>query len=435
MPPLFRMVVSAVVIVAVMGCRSSPGSPGTPAAVTPSAPSAPTATGPAGTILASPSAVPRQTPATQGGTIPVLPTATPVKALGATPQAIGSSGKTSGNGEPFQPYVLFNEKFVEGLSSQGDMDVEDVDSVFRYLFGRLPEQVTVYPSENYYYFIFNFDGRQFWGNMRLPSGRRENGVLSFAYFEFIDFPSVPGQGLTRAKFYTEADGLLITEVGKLIWDVRFRGKTVRFNLHPLRTDPPESFDLGPDEEFVERTFDESGYQFFLLFNKKNNYFFWVLNEEEIVPDTFETLSGDILVGVRSGFAFWVDKAHKDRKVLATIRSISVTRNDYYDGPFDQLADNYVDVNNVSKFMERAYPGLVGRIDRFGYHTDTERGTRVAISAYGSYFTKADILSLVARAKELEDPIWHLSRGGFPLPTTPTPLPPTPTPTIVAVPTG
>jgi hypothetical protein len=165
-----------------------------------------------------------------------------------------------------------------------------------------------------------------------------------------------------------------------------------------------------------------------------------MNEEEIVPDKFEILADDILVGVRSGFAFWVDKAHQDRKVLATIRSISVTRNDYYDGPFDQLADNYVDINNISKYMQRAYPGLAGRIDRFGYHTDTERGTRVAISAYGSYFTKADILSLVERAKRLEDPVWHFSRGGYELPTTPTPVaatpvPPTPTPTIVAVPTG
>lgn len=433
MPPLFRMVVFAVVIVAVMACRSSPESPGSPAAA-PTASPGQTATAQVATAVASPSTGVRQTPGAQGGTIPVLPTSTPVKALGATPQATGSQGNVPGN-DGFQPYVLFNEKFVEGLLSQGDMDVEDVDSVFRYLFGRLPEQVTVYPSENYYYFIFNFDGRQFWGNMRLPAGRRENGVLSFAYFEFIDFPSVPSQGLTRAKFYTEADGLLISEVDKLTWDVRFRGKTVRFNLHPLRTDPPQLFDLGPNEEFVERTFDESGYQFFLLFNKKSNYFFWVLNEEEIVPDKFETLADDILVGVRSGFALWVDKAHQDRKVLATIRSISVTRNDYYDGPFDQLADNYVDVNNVSKFMERAYPGLAGRIDKYGYHTDTERGTRVAISAYGSYFTKADILSLVKRAKELEDPIWHLSRGGYELPATPTPVPPTPTPTIVAVPTG
>jgi hypothetical protein len=60
--------------------------------------------------------------------------------------------------------------------------------------------------------------------------------------------------------------------------------------------------------FVQRTFDKSGYQFFLLFNEKSNYLFWVLNEEPGVPDVLEPAGEDLLVGRRSGFAFWVDKA-------------------------------------------------------------------------------------------------------------------------------
>jgi hypothetical protein len=427
--------VTAIVILAIgAACRAAPAtSTPSPTRVLPPSPGTPT---PAAKSPATPVAA--RTSPSVGGTIPLLPQQTAISKLGTPVSASG-----------FEPYLLLNQKFVEGLSTDGGVDVTDVDSVFRYLFGRFPDEVIVYPSENYFYFILNIDGRQFWGNMRLPAGRRENGVLSFAYFEFIDFPSVPGQGLSRAKYYTDADGLIITEIDPLTWDVRFRGKTVRFHLHPLRTDPPESFALGPDEQFVERTFDESGYQFFLMFNKKKNYFFWVLNEEETVPDTFEDLTDDTILGVRSGFGFWVDAAHDNRKILAAIRSISVTRNDYYDGPFDQLADNYVDVNKISEFMARAYPGLAGRIDKYGYHTDTDRGTRVAISAYGSYFTKADVINLIERAKLQEDPIWFLSRGGVPLfeptvvppaasvtaergPTTPTPPPmPTQTPSVPA----
>ena len=83
-----------------------------------------------------------------------------------------------------------------------------------------------------------------------------------------------------------------------------------------------------------RTFDESGYQFFLLFNTTGNYFTWVLNEEEIVPDELVPVDDDLLVGRRSGFAFWVDPAHPDRKALVAIRGANATVNNYYDGPFD-----------------------------------------------------------------------------------------------------
>ena len=71
-----------------------------------------------------------------------------------------------------------------------------------------PGAVHVYPSENYYYFILHADGRQIWGNIRLPAGRREHGVLSFGYFEFIEFPSASAQGVSGSKFYTDADGVI-----------------------------------------------------------------------------------------------------------------------------------------------------------------------------------------------------------------------------------
>jgi hypothetical protein len=295
------------------------------------------------------------------------------------------------------------------------VNLDDVDDVFWYIFSRLPDQVTVYPSENYFYYILNVQGHQLWGNIRLPAGRRDLGVLSFAYFEFVEFPSVAGTGFSRAKYYTDADGLTIKKIDNFTYVVRYNQRSVTFNLHKLVQEPPKLFPLGKDERFIERTFDESGYQFFLLFNEKKNYLFWVLNEEEKFPDELDSLAEDVVVGRRSGFAFWVDKAHKGRKVLALIRSISVTRNDYYDGPFDQLADNYVDQTNVAEYMQRALPGLRGRIDKYGYHLDSERSTRVALSNYGTYFTQAEILAFIQSAKASEDPYHYISRSGAPLP--------------------
>ena len=325
-------------------------------------------------------------------------------------------------------YLVLNQRWIEALSSD-PVDLEDVDEVFWHVFSRLPDSVTVYPTENYYYFKLYVDGRQFWGNIRLPAGRRERGVLSFAYFEFRESPFETSSRLQRAKYFTIADGLIMEEVDPFTYSVSYAGKDVVFNFNRISQDPPNLFSLADDEVFVQRTFDESGYQFFLIFNESERYFLWVLNEEELVPDSLEPLQDELaretlLVGKRSGFAFWVDKANGNRKILAAIRGQSATRNDYYDGPFDQLADNYVDVTDVSKYMQLASPSLQGRIDKYGYFTDRESG-RVSISPYYVYFSLESLADFVTHAEESEDTSLFISFGARSLTTT---LHPTATPT-------
>jgi len=312
-------------------------------------------------------------------------------------------------------HLLLQQSLNEGYYKD-EVDLEDPDAYFWHIFSRLPAEVTVYPSENYFYFIDFISGRQIWGNIRLPSGRRERGVLSFGYSEFVEFPSTPGTYVSRSKYFTDGDGMTIKQgVDAFTWMVTYNKRTVTFHLHKLKQEPPKLFKLRSDEAFIERTFDESGIQFMLLFNTRSNYFFWVLNEEEKVPDTFMALDKDIVVGQRTGFAFWVDGEKPPRKVLASVRKISVTRNDYYDGPFDQLADNYVEQTRISYWMERAIPGIKGRIDKYGYYTDVERPSRVALSVYGTHYTQADIIDFVKKAKASFDAYHYISRGGVPLP--------------------
>ncbi|MBV7332870.1 hypothetical protein KFU94_32515 [Chloroflexi bacterium TSY] len=317
--------------------------------------------------------------------------------------------ETIGAGAPGS-YLLRNQRWVEGLRTDV-IDLEDVDEVFWHVFSSFPNEVTVYPSENYYYFILYVNGRQIWGNVRLPAGRRDRGVLSFGYFEFIEFPSGGESGLSKSKFFTRADGLIIDKVDRFTYDVSYDDKTIRFNLHQLSQEEPEQLTLGENEIFIQRTFDESGYEFYLLYNEKSNYFFWVLNEEREAGDIFTPVSEELVVGKRSGFAFWVDEAHDNRKVLVAIRRLSVTRNDYYDGPFDQLADNYADEVGISEYMQRAFPALRGRIDKYGYYTDRERPMRVALSTYYTYFTISDLLTFMERVLEAEDPYSYISRRG------------------------
>ena len=323
-------------------------------------------------------------------------------------------------------YLLFNQKQLEGLSVD-TLDLTDVDEVFWHIFSNLPEEVVVYPSENYYYFILYVDKRQLWGNIRLPTGRRDRGVLSFAYFEFKETPYVTEPRVSKSKFFTDADGLFIGKVDEFTYRVRYNKKEVVFHLHELSQEPPNLFQLGEGEEFVMRTFDESGYQFFLLFNGIKNYFIWVLNEEEPLSDILVPLEDDLLLGRKSGFAFWVDEAHDDRKVLLAIRGQSAIRNDYYDGPFDQLADNYVDVTNVSEYMIRAAPSLRDRIDKYGYYTTRDRPSRVSISPYYVYFSEDALKLFLQRTKEAEEPYYFISRKGLSPTPTPAPAPTTGTP--------
>ena len=305
--------------------------------------------------------------------------------------------------------------FLQQLGNEGyykdEVNIEDVDAYFWHIFSKLPDEVTIYPSENYFYFVDYISGRQIWGNIRLPAGRRERGVLAFGYSEFAEFPGADDNYLRRSKYFSADDGVSLKSKDPFTWLVSHNNKTVIFHLHKLSTEPPKFFALKTNEVFIERTFDESGIQFFLLFNTTANYFFWVLNEEEIVPDVFTYLDKDILVGRRTGFAFWVDHEKKARKVLASVRKISVTRNDYYDGPFDQLADNYVDQNKISRWMERAIPSTRGRIDKYGYYTDIERPSRVALSCYGNHNTHAEVIDFIKRAKASPDAYQFISRGG------------------------
>ena len=323
-------------------------------------------------------------------------------------ESIGQEIGSGSNGP--STYLALNQTWVEGLSTSG-LDLTDVDEVFWHVFSGLPDEVIVYPSENYFYFKLYVEGKQLWGNIRLAAGRREAGVLSFAYFEFRESPYVTEPRIRRNKFFTTADGVILEELDPFKWKVQYKGREVVFKFHELNQDPPNLFDLGENEKFVMRTFDESGYQFFLLFNTKDNYLFWVLNEEEILTDILQPILPDYVVGRRSGFVFLVDEKHSDRKVLAAIRGANATVNNYYDGPFDQLADNYVDQTNISEYLVLSSPTLRGRLDKYGYFTDRVGSSRVAVSPYFVYFSENQLGTYLELVNSSDDPYRTISKKG------------------------
>ena len=338
-----------------------------------------------------------------------------------------ANGTPTYDGSP-NLYLLLNQKWIEGLATEGP-DFDDVDAVFWHIFSGLPDEVVVYPTENYFYFTLYSGGRQFTGNIRLPVGTRDDGDLAFAYFEFSQSGTIDRNRFTRTKHYTPADGVTVSKIDNFTYDVSYGGKSVIFNLNQIPQDPPKSFPLGQNEVFVQHTFDESGYRFFLLFNEESNYFLWVLDEEHGLTDRLETAGEDLLKGKRSGFVFWRDSMHGGRKILVGVSRLNISRNNFYDGPFDQLADNYVDDDSpLSEYMQRSLPGLRGKVNKYGYRTDTDRQLRVALANYYSYISLTNLESFMERAHASDNVYWYISRSGRAKPSsarTPTPTTPTP----------
>lgn len=290
-----------------------------------------------------------------------------------------------------------NEEFITDLYQK--LDLNDPKEVFGYVFSRLDDNITIYPTENYYYFTFPINGKIISGSMSLFASNRDSGVLDIGYieradrFEQTNYDSIPIGGGAN---FTAKDGVLVKKIDDFNYSVSFEGKTVVFMLNDVGLTPPST--LTENETFVGPSFDESGLKFFLVFNKVDQHMYWILNEAGFVPEGFTNYTDDIVIGNRTRFAFYVDKKY-DRKILIGVDGLNVLQNNWYDGPFDQMPDNYVYTGQIElkKYLEASYPDIVGRIDKYGNYLD-EEGARIAVAPYFIYFSKGDLSSIIESCK-------------------------------------
>ena len=330
-------------------------------------------------------------------------------AVGASPAAEPGPGASAGR--TAAPAVILHSQLIDGWRDH-DLAIDRPTAVFASVFSALPSEVEVYPSGNYLYFALHASGREIRGNIRLAPEARDRGSLWFAYCEF-DIPSLPlKRSHPEVHLLARLHGVTVHREDAATYLVTYQEKSVRFHLHQLEQAPPRLFPLAAGELFVERTFDESGLQFFLLFNSARNYFLWVLNEEEPVPDTLEPLAGELLVGRRTGFAFWVDARQGARKILIGVRRQSLEANDYYDGPFDQLADNDAEAVGIAEYLQLAFPEARGKIDPYGNRVDRRHPTRVAPIPYCAYTNTEELLAFLRTAKAAADPCEHIAWQGL-----------------------
>lgn len=281
--------------------------------------------------------------------------------------------------------VHFNQTWIEDRARLVELD--DPMRAFAMIFARLPETARVYPTENYYYFRFAANGRDYAGNFRLHPVERDEGLINFAFFDTTD-PTWFRHLLLGAK-----DGVEVERVGDLSYDVGFGGRTVRFDLNPL----PQTggAPLGPGETHLGRGFDESGMVFQLVFDTGSNGFLWVLDPEQPAPLELVPMGPDLDVHVASGFVFLRDGA---RHVLVAIDSAQSLRNTYYDGPFDQLPDNWLPETPFQDLVFRMSPELRGRMNARGEFEGGE--SRIAIAPYMHYRSLSEVWERVAGCRAM-----------------------------------
>ena len=288
----------------------------------------------------------------------------------------GAQAQTAG-----QPQLFTHQSYMEELMRPTKLDVADTMAVFSFVLGSLPDRVKVYPTENYFYFKFSHNGIDYAGNIRLDASDRDQGKVQFSYYEqtsgwLDDTPSA-------FKTLDASDGVKLEKLDRFVYRLTYRDKSVVFELNDLSQVRPPASALASKETFIGPVFDDSGVRFFLIFNAAIKNFLYILDETINVNDDFVVgPQGDrILVGKRTGFVFYND-ARRERKILIGVYDENVAVNNYFDGPFDQLPDNFIEGETLRNAILEVAPKLKGKIDRFGGTADG--AWRYTIAPYLSY---------------------------------------------------
>ena len=288
-----------------------------------------------------------------------------------------------------RPRLYTNEAFVEDATRATTLPTSDLMAMLAFVLGSLPDSVKVYPTENYYYFYFYHNSTRYAGNIRLDASDRDEGKLHFAYYE--DLAEYKEQSPVQYQKLDKSHGVTVEKLERLVYRVSYGDKSVVFRLNDLSGVKPPANIMGPDEKYIGPVFDESAIRFFLIFNKRLKLFHYVLDETITVADQFirARQTSRIVIGKRTGFAFYQDYRLK-RKILIGVFEGNARVNNYFDGPFDQLPDNFIEGEALREAILAVEPSLAGKIDSVGSAPDGSG--RYLIGPYAYYRTEEEFRS-------------------------------------------
>lgn len=304
-----------------------------------------------------------------------------------------------------RPRVYTNEQLIEDVTKETSLPIDDPKAMFAFILESLPDRVKVYPTENYYYFYFYYRGTRYAGNIRIDAADRDQGKVHFAYY--AELSEWRMDDAVQHNLFGKDDGILVEKIEPLTYRVTIGGRSVVFELNDLSSVKPPAGALGPDDRYLGPVFDESGIRFFLIFNRELKLFHYVLDETAPVPDQLipSQYTDRILIGRRTGFAFY-NEHRLDRKILIGVFETNASVNNYYDGPFDQLPDNFIEGDALRDAILAVAPEMKGRIDRFGSAPDGS--SRYLIGPYIYYRSELDLLPIheCATDDEMARQLYH-----------------------------
>jgi hypothetical protein len=286
-----------------------------------------------------------------------------------------------------RPRLYTHQSYIEDITNDTVLPLSDPKAMLSFVLESLPDRVKVYPTENYYYFHFFSQGVRYAGNLRLDMMDRDEGKLHFAYFE--DLQEWKADAPLTYNVFTQADGVSVEKLDYLLYRVTLGERQVVFELNDLSKVVPPPQVVGPDEKYLGPVFDDSGMRFFLMFNPKLKVFHYILDETVRMPEQFRqsNLTNRILIGVRTGFAYYLD-LRMNRKILIGVFEANSRVNNAFDGPFDQLPDNFVKENELHDAIVAVEPSLIGNINRVGASFDGSG--RFLVGPYATYRTEQQL---------------------------------------------
>jgi hypothetical protein len=295
-----------------------------------------------------------------------------------------------------RPALTLNQDYINDIGATSTVDTDDAMSVFAFVFSQLPDSVTIYPTENYFYFSFFHNGIELAGNIRLDALDRDDGIAHFAYYSAY---TMWNEDLVSAYRQLNTDeGVEVEQQSRFVYDVTYAGRTVQFLLNDLSHVRPPDTIVAAGEQYIGPVYDESGLSFYLLYNRDLKMFHYIVNDDVSAPETYlpSQVSPRLLIGQRTGFAIYEDDL-LPRRILVGVYEGNSMVNNYFDGPFDQLPDNFIEGDAFRDVLEHAFPAVTGLIDRFG---NSDGGaSRLLITPYIYYASQRDLVAVADCAAE------------------------------------
>lgn len=297
-----------------------------------------------------------------------------------------------------------DQEMIEELMAETDLDIASPNAVFEAVFDALPAKVTVYPTESYYYFTFPYKSIIYAGNIRFDAWDQFDGKVHFAYFPEYAYWRKPLDP-TYKKLGPD-DGVQVKQIDKFHYTIAYKGKTVEFDIPDMSQVKPAPGMVRDDETYLGPVWDESGVRFFLVFNKTAKTFLYLLNDTPKM-DQYQPsdLSPAVTIGMRTSFVFYKDKL-ADRQILMGDFFGNTELNNYFDGPFDQLPDNYIEGDALLEALLQIDPSMKGKVDRYG--SDPSGEVRFAITTYKYYSDPSDLKPIVDCAAKETEPAQYYS---------------------------